>query len=365
MAEANNTLPEPYRLPAARGGSTGFDTQYKVGQHTYPADLLSDQQRYGGNYVIFYVNVHEDSYIVKGKDSVVFQGNIPPRQAGNLAGADYSAANLNTYAVGVGAGLSTAANPVGRALNVADRGASLQGAVKTVTNGVVGGVAAVSLVAALGGAKKEYKRLEQAIALNVPFDLQVRYSAQYEEDSLAGSSAILEATGNTFSGNPINAASAGLSYLAGLALKTPGVGGTLSKTSGTAANPKKEQLFQQVDFRTFTFTYQFFPRSAAEAQNVREIIKAFKLHMHPEYKPGSANFLFIYPSEFDIFYYQNGKENLNIHRHTSCVLTDMSVLYTPQGIFSAFDDGMPTQINMNLTFKELAILTKENIADGF
>ena len=86
--------------------------------------------------------------------------------------------------------------------------------------------------------------------------------------------------------------------------------------------------------------------------------------MHPEYKD-TNNFIFIYPSEFDIFYYQGTKENLNIHRHTSCVLKDMTVNYTPNGMFNTFDDGMPTQINITLSFLELAILTKQQIVDKF
>ena len=85
--------------------------------------------------------------------------------------------------------------------------------------------------------------------------------------------------------------------------------------------------------------------------------------MHPEYKDLN-NFVFIYPSEFHIYYYQGGQENMNLHRHTSCVLTDMSVNYTPNGMFSTFDDGMPTQIDITLSFRELALLTKDKIKDN-
>jgi hypothetical protein len=131
-----------------------------------------------------------------------------------------------------------------------------------------------------------------------------------------------------------------------------------------AANPKKEQIFNGVKYRDFSLNYKFYPRSAEEANNVREIIKTFKLHMHPEFKD-AFNFLYIYPSEFDIFYYNNGVENLNLHRHTSVVLTDLSVTYAPNGLYSAFDDGMPTQINIEMSFRELALLTKDNILDGF
>ena len=95
----------------------------------------------------------------------------------------------------------------------------------------------------------------------------------------------------------------------------------------------------------------------------RSIIQAFKYHMHPEYKDAN-NFLFLYPSEFDIVYYHDGKENMKIHRHTSCVLSDLTVNYTPNGVFNTFPDGMPTQINISMTFQELAMPTKELIAQG-
>ena len=109
--------------------------------------------------------------------------------------------------------------------------------------------------------------------------------------------------------------------------------------------------------------YMFAPRNEKEAQNVLGIIQAFKYHMLPEYK-GVSNFLFLYPSEFDIVYYHGGDENLNVHRHTSCVLTEMNVNYTPQGVFNTFSNGMPTQIGINMTFKELAIVTKEMVQKG-
>jgi hypothetical protein len=82
--------------------------------------------------------------------------------------------------------------------------------------------------------------------------------------------------------------------------------------------------------------------------------------MHPEFKDGDG-FLYIYPSEFDIVYYSGGSENKNVHRHTSCVLKEMNVNYTPQGQFNALKTGMPVQINVDMTFLELALATKDKI----
>lgn len=379
---SQGTRPPGYQ---ARGASTQFDrTKYTIGQASYPEDLTTSSQ-YGGNFVVFYINVHQDSMLLSGEGAApTVSGNLTPRQTGELRGRNFSEGTLNTglgAATGAavyGAGLGSRAANAG--LNAAGRvGAAPKSAVKEVVS-AVGTVADAALavgaagvaVKTLGGANKEYKQLAQTIALHMPTDLAIRYGMQWDETTLAGTTALLaiaeglggavrDSNGMTIPGVGSTVANYGVSQ----ALRTPGIGEAISKTSGTAANPKKEQLFKQVDFRTFSYTYQFFPKSAEESRNVQNIIRLFKLHMHPEFKQDSANFMYLYPSEFDIFYYHNGKENLNIHRHTSCVLTDMSIMYSPQGVFTSFPDGSPTQINMTLTFKELGILTKENIQDGF
>ena len=66
----------------------------------------------------------------------------------------------------------------------------------------------------------------------------------------------------------------------------------------------------------------------------------------------------------------NGKENPNIDKISTCVLTSISVDYAKEG-FTAFEvagendpqlgrTGMPTGIAMSLKFKETQILTKES-----
>jgi hypothetical protein len=42
----------------------------------------------------------------------------------------------------------------------------------------------------------------------------------------------------------------------------------------------------------------------------------------------------------------------------------MAVNYTPNGMFSTFANGMPTHIDITLTFRELALLTKDKVMDG-
>lgn len=371
-----NTLANP-----ARGDATTFSDKYNIGSTSYPNDLFSNQNEYGGNYVIFYINIQDDSKFAPTEEGTVIKDAIPPRLRGDTVGMGLSGKEATAAA-----GLATAVPTV--AVSGVARMAGGQGLVGTTDpkTGVKSSGAVLSAfkdgakaaaVTALGGAvvganaanmSRQQKRLSKAIALHVPNQLSIRYTTQWQdEDTFAFQAGAIGARMMQGDATPQNwkGMGAAASIATSLALsKTPVVGGALSAASGLAANPKKEQVFKNVNFREFSFDYQFSPRSSEEARAVKEIIQMFKFHMHPEYKDYN-NFIYIYPSEFDIFYYQNGKENLNLHRHTSCVLKDMSVNYTPNGMFNTFADGMPTQINITLSFVELAILTKQNIKDNF
>lgn len=357
------------------GGPTEFKSnKYTINQFTYPEDLYSNTNEYGGNYVIFYINVAEDSRVLKGPaaQATVNPADIPARKRGmvseqnfNSAQAIAGAALANPLAIAATAAAGGAKGSSGGIVGVAKgavKGAALAVAVPVLGAGVVS-------IAAGGKMARQQKRLSNAIALHIPNNLSTRYSMNWEAEETAAfqmaavaPTEIVKAIATL--GSKSNLTGAVGAIATNLALSKGPQGAALSASSGLAANPKKENIFKNVDFRTFSFEYSFFPRNPNEAKKVNEIIKMFKMHMHPEYKD-SNGFLFIYPSEFDIFYYNNGKENMNLHRHTSCVLTDMQVNYTPNSMFNSFDNGMPTQINISLTFKELSILTKKDIEDNF
>lgn len=336
-------VPAPTRPPIS------FDDRYKTSQLQYPNDLFSNMGVYGGNYVVFYINVAIDSKIIKENKAPTIDDNIPPRVRGEIAGSDLSKIKATVVGAAVGAAGGAVAAGLGGGLKNIGAAAG-KGA-------LVGGGAAGIVALQAASMNRQQKRLESAIALHVPNSLSITYGVQWQEEgTLAFQAADAILSSSIVSAVPSTMANAALS-------KTPIIAAALSAGSGLAANPKKEQIFKGVDRRSFVFKYLFSPRNAAESSNVRNIIKTFKYHMHPEYKDEN-NFLFIYPSEFDITYFQADKENVNLHRHTSCVLTNMTVNYTPGGgTFSTFPDGSPTQIEVTLSFTELAILTKELIKD--
>jgi hypothetical protein len=373
MAEQNNP---PERI-------TKFQKdKYSISSHTYPLDLTTSTE-YGGNYVIFNINVSVDSKLLNENGG---RYGISSDQPGRDRGEYIATAGAITQSFGGGTAgrVATGTALVGGAVagpalaggGLAALGSGQLGSLVTGAAGLSAiGLGAAAAVA--GNMERAQKRLETAIALHIPNQLNIRYGTQWSEEDTstalmaplllgdAAQAAIGAATGLATKDyeNMKNAGGNLASGVAALGLAFAPGAAAISAGTGLAYNPRKEQVFKGVDFRTFQFDYQFFPRSAAESKAVLAIIKEFKLHMHPEYKDANK-FLWIYPSEFDIAYYTNGQENKSLHRHPSCVLTEMTVNYTPNGAFNTFADGTPTQINVQMTFRELALMDKERIDAG-
>jgi len=360
---------QPTKAPIAAPQNGG---KYHVDLMNYPPEVGS---RSVLNHIHFYINVQADSKVTL--DNSVEKSEIQP---------DRSAMNSIVGQPGNDADIKrnlTAATAAQGA--VVAGGASLLSGNDLVTvgkdivkGGVIGGATAIAQTAILSGAGLKFgqpaKRLKNAIVLYTPQQLSVRYGMQWSEEEIGIAAALAT---NPELANKLNAAGAsmasgnvgdGMKQAGGAAAgvlaseilkKSPG----MSAMTRSAGNPRKEQIFKGVDYRRFTFDYQFSPRDEDEAKAALNIIWLFKYHMHPEFKD-ATNFVYVYPSEFDIEYYIGGQQNTSLNKISSCVLTEMNVNYSPNGVFSTFPDGTPTQINMTLNFVELETLTKERIQAG-
>ena len=285
--------------------------KYEIENLQYPEDLDTSEQ-YGQNRVLFFINVTGESKL--NKNSIYGErivADIPPNEYKQAVGREL---------------LEKAAEKIG-----------------------------------LGGALRStlpMKRLTSAISLYIPNDLSTSYGVMYgDEENLAGSGLMAQLGSDVISGK------AGFGDAAVTALLTKGAKELLKnkdvqKITRTTQNTKKEQLFQGVDFRTVTFSYQFAPKNEFEAANVLDIIRTFRHHMLPEFADENQ-FVYIYPSEFEIKYFRGAEESEFIERHFTAVLTNCNINYTPNGQFVTFENGMPSQINMTLTFKELYLASKE------
>jgi hypothetical protein len=140
-----------------------------------------------------------------------------------------------------------------------------------------------------------------------------------------------------------------------------------AKQLGQAINPQLQVLFRGIGFRSFQFDFVFTPFSKEESDVVKKIIKEFKSAAAPEIKPNrvfnQGVFLDV-PDLFGVQFFYKNKENTNVHKIGKCVLENINVDYAPNG-WSTFNDGSPVQTRLTLQFKEIEIIDKTKIEQGY
>lgn len=145
----------------------------------------------------------------------------------------------------------------------------------------------------------------------------------------------------------------------------PGAKAAIEIATGRVRNNRLEMKFEGIGRREFQFNFKMFPKSATEAELIRDIEKRFRFHMMPAFDGATnASVTMIVPSTFNIQYMFMGSENPFLHKISECVLTDMQVTYggdRPQFHYT----GAPVATEIQMTFKELELITKEKIAEGY
>jgi|688.fasta_scaffold97140_4 hypothetical protein len=219
------------------------------------------------------------------------------------------------------------------------------------------------------------KRITDTVVLYMPDKITYSNAQNYGEIPLGGevkSLAGLSAAATTAqSEEPGNLAT--FAAFLGAELSPFGnkeLGALATAVTQVVKNPMLEVMYKGVSLRKFNFSFSLWPRSEQEAIEVQKIIELLRFHQAPEIKSNTGGFFLIPPSEFDISFMYNGKTNPNMDAISTCVLTNISVDYTPKG-FHAFESinsidypeigktGMPVGINLSLSFMETQIITKE------
>lgn len=139
--------------------------------------------------------------------------------------------------------------------------------------------------------------------------------------------------------------------------------GTATTLAGYPLNPRLEILFSGRRQRQFAFEILMTPTNREEAEAIKNIIYTLRFHSSPDLIYGG--WFFVPPAEFDIEFYKDGKRNENIPRINTCALERIEVDYSPGGTYATFSTGHPVQIRMSLGFREIEVLHKRRIQQGF
>lgn len=193
-------------------------------------------------------------------------------------------------------------------------------------------------------------------------------ATQLANGNLAGAGqSVLDSVNNALRGAP---AAAGAYFLKNANKSPLGALGDIealaSSSLGVAINPFTVQLFKNMGFRTFTFSYVFLPKDEAEYNEVQKIIQTFKKYMHPTRNQATGGVFLGYPAEFEIQYFYRNQENKHLFRIANCALTDLKVEYGGSD-FTTFREvpGAPSEMTLQLSFTELEVLTADRIEQGY
>lgn len=141
----------------------------------------------------------------------------------------------------------------------------------------------------------------------------------------------------------------------------------LSRSGGIVANANTELMFSGVKMRTFQFSWRMSPRSPEEAGKIRMIIRAMKQWSAPRKiakvssgpgstalgAAGSPSYFLATPNIFRLRYMSGSKNILGVNKFKPCALTAISVNYTPDQVWQAYEGGQPVSVIMDCEFAEL------------
>ena len=356
-------------------GRTSGNSVYKVNTLQFPLDIGSADK---GHYLMFNINAQKKTQFAAATN---FTGENPTvvrnmeLLQGRRGGGSTNFINQDVNKL-LGTAVSTTSTLIGSLSNIP--GASTltptfaQNFLSSVNDGINNFGQDLKDVKS-SEFLRTVKRTTDTVVLYMPDKITYSNAQNYGEialggevKSLAGVSAAITTAQSEEPGNLATFAA----FLGAELSGSKSLDALATAVTQVVKNPMLEVMYKGVSLRKFNFSFSLWPRSEQEAIEVQKIIELLRFHQAPEIKSNTGGFFLIPPSEFDISFMYNGKTNPNMDAISTCVLTNISVDYTPKG-FHAFESigsvdtpeigktGMPVGINLSLSFMETQIITKE------
>ena len=409
---SNNLRKVAGNLPGMLGGREGsapsspykklerVKSKHSVDNLTFPIDVDSDPGLGNhGHYIMFYINQQDHSKLSFGdpaeskqsggdnmekakKEFNISEERNEPKPGPVKTGLATSTVNVPTKWN----------NPIGMQLSnqFITRDEDRTGVKRNSKKDVYGGTKRKTQVAkstngqAIHVKRAKTTRLKTAIAMYMPANVQVSYGANYTDTEMGSmveraADVIQKFQEGNIEGGFTDALGATddlgknvSQMLLGLAGGTPGFGGAKeleAMKAGRIISNRMELAFKGINKRSFQYTFKMIPRSAREAEEIKKIVHAFKFNMLPEFEGGDLQGRsFIVPNTFDIEYMYNGNHNQFLHKISTCVLESMNVTYGGDRYktYTATSKGAPVlETTISLNFKEMEMITRERVEDGF
>lgn len=256
------------------------------------------------------------------------------------------------------------------------------------------------------------KKVSKQIMLYMPEDISTGYKSNWAGKNFGNTAAdAMRAFG---SANIFEAAGEAIGNIGKTIDRTAGVAGAkivqetvmaltgeqlsyddvFGSTRGVIFNPNTELLFQGFDLRNFTLNFKLVPRNVDEANDIEQIILAFKTAMLPSFSEGNeitsglstaltlgatnalgigggttldkegfkANYIRV-PNLVQVTFMSGASKNTHVPQYKMCALTQMDVNYTPDGVYATTRDGRMVAYNMALNFQETKLIFAEEVGN--
>jgi len=364
-------------------GKPPIESKYSTKLMSYPYDVAEDEQQ--GHYIMFSVKVLDKKAQLKQRKARKEFAAVIRNLKSELAAAQTTAVTEDLAGIQFGYAGGVDDFGVGPASDKVDALSNQIVNLKSNNN-------------FLNNARGENRSIQVAtrptvrtgvtISLYMPPQVQVQYQVKYADQKIGSLAQIgMQAIEAFRGGSSVRASLTNLRDAAGgnvreaatnilnstLDTLAPGARALQQIDSGKVITPRMEMMFEGVGRRSFSFTFDFLPKSEAEAKTVEQIIYTFKENMMPSYTNATTRREMEIPNTFDIQYMYQDTENGFINKISECFLTTVDVQYGGDR-FTAHersttgkgDSGAPPQKSkITLSFTELETLSKEMIKQGF
>lgn len=136
-----------------------------------------------------------------------------------------------------------------------------------------------------------------------------------------------------------------------------------SVSTGQILNPNTEVLYKGPKMRTFGLNFKMAPRNQNEADNIKNIIQAFKYATLPKFGgKGDANVSFVkVPQIVDVSFMKGNTEIPWVTQYKPAVITDLSISYTPDGSWATLPNGSPVATSIRVSFQETKMVYADEV----
>lgn len=142
--------------------------------------------------------------------------------------------------------------------------------------------------------------------------------------------------------------------------------GGLQAATGFQAFNEVVVHYSGPQFRTFDFSFSLKPKSPDDQTKIRQIVQFLKEGSYPNLlDSGNIGRVYEIPLFFKIKFYANGEEIQHMHRIGMCALTGLGVKFGGDRFQTFASTNDPVQTDITMSFKEMSLLHRSVVKDGF